>query len=371
MRRYDIVTGILLVLSIIDFALAAPVLVQEKHQAHVDAVHIPKDLTTILGKRLDEDLEKLGEEYFKTSGKSIDSSGTHSSSSSAPSGPEPPDHGSTNDVPPTPNLASSTTNPDPSMDPSCSPSSSSQGLRTRGNCFGFLKKMMDVSDDAPASYRSFHPYDSMHMPTFATGYQDYGWSHDWTKPKYMNQMTVTAAHMPQPNPTFKFVSRPPENPPNDDDFDWDLWSKAEDRPSPPSPKRLGQGHDIDDDGASTSGHAPGPPPRDSDSSWPGPPRTEFYSTTVVDSSSLGAESPTEPTEHEVVPQPPPSSDPELHLDDQSSSADSQLEDLPTANYKGKGKAVMESRRISGTARDVGSTTQRELQSAERSLDPGD
>jgi hypothetical protein len=66
MRRYDIVSAIFLILSIIDFALAAPVLVQEKRQACVDVVHRPKDVITVLGKRGDEELEKLVEDYFNT-----------------------------------------------------------------------------------------------------------------------------------------------------------------------------------------------------------------------------------------------------------------------------------------------------------------
>jgi hypothetical protein len=127
MRRYDIVTGTPLTLSTIDFALAAPapILVQEKRQGRVDVVHTPKDETTVMGKRWDEGLEKLGEKYIKT--------GTHPSSSSAPSGPH---HGSTNVVrPPAPNLA----NPNPSMEPSFS--SSMQGLRARGNFLDSLAKL--------------------------------------------------------------------------------------------------------------------------------------------------------------------------------------------------------------------------------------
>jgi hypothetical protein len=54
MHRYCIVSGILLILPIIDFALAAPVLVQEKRQAGVDVMHIPEDAITMLGKRGDE-----------------------------------------------------------------------------------------------------------------------------------------------------------------------------------------------------------------------------------------------------------------------------------------------------------------------------
>jgi hypothetical protein len=60
MRRYNIVSRILLILTIITFALAAPVLVQEKRQACVDAVHVPEDMITVLRKRtLDEDLDIL------------------------------------------------------------------------------------------------------------------------------------------------------------------------------------------------------------------------------------------------------------------------------------------------------------------------
>jgi len=51
MRRYYIVSGVLLIFLIIDIAVAAPVLVQEKRQEGVDVVHIPEDAITMLGKR--------------------------------------------------------------------------------------------------------------------------------------------------------------------------------------------------------------------------------------------------------------------------------------------------------------------------------
>jgi hypothetical protein len=60
MRLYYIVSGTLLILSIIDFAVTAPVLVQEKIQARVDVVHMPGDAMTMLGKRGDDSGE-LGE----------------------------------------------------------------------------------------------------------------------------------------------------------------------------------------------------------------------------------------------------------------------------------------------------------------------
>jgi hypothetical protein len=79
MRRCNIVSGILLILSIIDFALAAPVLVQEKRQASVDVVQIPEDVITVLGKRGDKWLEKLVDNYLK---ETDESSGAHVSTDS-------------------------------------------------------------------------------------------------------------------------------------------------------------------------------------------------------------------------------------------------------------------------------------------------
>src|SRR6266478_2291387 len=112
MRRYNIVFRILLILSAIDFALAAPVLVQERRQASVDMVHIPEDAVTVWGKRAD-DFNLLWEEYLRTWGKLKEpgeSSAPPPSSGPTPSGP---DHGPTNVVEaPQPNPASSTSNPD-------------------------------------------------------------------------------------------------------------------------------------------------------------------------------------------------------------------------------------------------------------------
>ncbi len=94
MRRYNIVSRILLILSVIDFALAAPVLVQEKRQAYVDVVHTPGDAITMWGKRGGS--EMVWEESIKSVeawGKPKESPAAPPSSSSAPSGPG---HGSTN-----------------------------------------------------------------------------------------------------------------------------------------------------------------------------------------------------------------------------------------------------------------------------------
>jgi hypothetical protein len=56
---------IILILTIITFALAAPALAQEKRQVRVDAVRVPEDVVTALGKRiLEEDLNVLWDGWW-------------------------------------------------------------------------------------------------------------------------------------------------------------------------------------------------------------------------------------------------------------------------------------------------------------------
>ena len=112
------VSGILFILSIIDFGLAAPVSAQEKRQPCIDI--IPDDVIAVLGKRAGEsdDVGKLIEKYFKTWQEPTESSDASASLSSAPPGL---DHGSANvaQAPmPALNPASSTANPDPLKEPS-------------------------------------------------------------------------------------------------------------------------------------------------------------------------------------------------------------------------------------------------------------
>jgi hypothetical protein len=54
MRRYYIVFGTLLIVSIIDFTVALPALVREGRHAGADVPHIPGDAITMLGKRAGE-----------------------------------------------------------------------------------------------------------------------------------------------------------------------------------------------------------------------------------------------------------------------------------------------------------------------------
>jgi hypothetical protein len=91
MRRYYIVSRLLLILPIIGFAVAAPVLVQEKRQTHVDVGNIPGDAITMLGERGElDDLNEMLLMYEKHFAEQAESSAAHTSSSSPPSGP---DHG--------------------------------------------------------------------------------------------------------------------------------------------------------------------------------------------------------------------------------------------------------------------------------------
>ena len=79
MRQYHMVSGILLILSIIDSALAAPLMVREKRQTGVDAVmlNIPKDVITVLAKRgEEEDIAMLAGKYLKKLKSSAPSSST-------------------------------------------------------------------------------------------------------------------------------------------------------------------------------------------------------------------------------------------------------------------------------------------------------
>ena len=116
MRQCDIFSGIL-ILCIIGLALAAPILVQEKRQACVDMVHIPRaeNVISVLGKR-GVTVDDLLDEFYKAVEEQAESSKAHASSGSLLSGP---DHGSTNVVQaPPPNLALSTANPNQQMRPS-------------------------------------------------------------------------------------------------------------------------------------------------------------------------------------------------------------------------------------------------------------
>src|SRR6266566_1448456 len=208
MRWYDTVSGILLILSVIDFALAAPVLVQEKQkrQACFDVVHIPRDVITVLWKRGDEELEKLAEEYFKTSGKPVESSDAHASSSSAPPGP---DHGSTNMVQaPAPNPASSTANLNSLMHPSSSSSTASS-----------------VYSDDEWWYEG---EDDIHKPLYTP-----------TPSGYSLDPELTGAHAPKP------ILNPKKRPWTDLDPDFDSMSLEDlPRPRPAPPQEFGQAHEY-------------------------------------------------------------------------------------------------------------------------------
>ena len=87
MRRHYIISGILLIFSIIDFAVAAPALVPQKRQAVVHVVRIPQDAITMLRKRVDS-FDELLLELFGVPGER--SAKPESSSAARPSSSLPP-----------------------------------------------------------------------------------------------------------------------------------------------------------------------------------------------------------------------------------------------------------------------------------------
>ncbi|KAF8502896.1 hypothetical protein F5888DRAFT_1667911, partial [Russula emetica] len=114
MRQHYIVSGILLILPIIDIAVTVPALVKEKPQAGINVMNIPKDPITVLRKRNDE-LNELWLEFFGHPESHFlenleESSAAHPSLSSLPSGPT--DGSMDVEQPSIPKEPSPVTNPD-------------------------------------------------------------------------------------------------------------------------------------------------------------------------------------------------------------------------------------------------------------------
>ena len=412
MRPYDIVSVILLIFSLIDLAVAAPVLVREKRHARVDVEHVLHDSTPVLGKRGDE-IEKMVEEFF---GIWRTPTEAHASSSSAPAAP---DRVSTNVAQaPAPNQeSSSTANTRPLMDP-WSPSSV-QGAWGEPPSEGqwWYKGDDELHEPlyhtpAQSEYGSDHeltgPQAPQPQPQSTGSYFDWNY---WFPPRLSSPEELGQAHEhQQPNPgsstdsyfdlnywfppplrpaslkefgkahenQVENVQQPNPGPSRDSDFDWNYWSNLEDPPTPrpASPNEFGQAHDH------VQQPNPGPS-TDSDFDWhywlnledppPSNPRpsteltssdpsstTEFYSASDPGSPKKPEIPPPPPDpglpkepEVEVVPGPPPSPlHPGFNLDHQSPSTGPQpVVDPAALLYAMKGKAK-QSRHISGTTRDV-------------------
>ena len=393
MRRYDIVSGIFLILSIIDFALTAPVLVQEEHQAHVDMVHIPKDVITMLGKRTNE-LDDLGKllKSLETPG---ESSETHASSSSAPpmpdhasssSGLPGPDHGSTNVMQaPGPNPALPAADPGRLMEP-LSPSSekgvwgddelsqnSDAGFGSDGPLFTptsshygsdedptWAQQRPPIVEISPHADPNFdwehwqkkvneedHP-DSIATHSIATHQAldpNFDWEHWQSKVNEEDHSDLMAAHQAFPA---------------DPDFDWEHWQKKINEENNPDLMAAHQSPYYSPLPTDHYTNAPSSPTEVYSYPYPGTAMPDLELPEVpkhqVATSSLpGTGSPTD-TQHEVVVGPPspdlePLEEPENEMikgppispeDDQSSIANSQPVD-PQAltsglNYVLKGKA---------------------------------
>jgi hypothetical protein len=399
MRQCDMVVGFLLILSIIDFALAAPVPVQEKGQAWVDVEHIPRNVITVLGKRGSD--EKLIKDLFGTWKNPVESSQAHASSSSAAPAP---DSGSMNDMEgPVPIPASLPTNPEPLMEPLSLSPLSEETEKLLDELLATWDNPVESSDvhassssappvpdhgpmndgKAPAPNPASSPANPnplmdplspstiVHSPVvkgdaLSDSESDYGWLYDSdgepiipidTPGEHGSDHELTEEHVPQP----KTNPEPSTSSESDQDFDsgWDYWTNLEDqpppkRPKPESSKEFGQVHEDQ-----VQQPNPGPSnPRPSDpGTWnpgpsdPRPPTASRYGVVIAPPPNpvSAEELKYEATQHEG----PPSAeltDPELHSDDQSSNTDYQPVDLPAALYAAKGKSK-ELRGIPGTTRD--------------------
>jgi hypothetical protein len=380
-------SGILLILSIIDFSLAAPVLVQENRQAGVDVVHIPKYVITALGKRGPEELQGAMLDFFRTWGKPMDSSGAHAPSSSARPGP---DHGSTSVVQaPGPNPASSTANPGLLVVP---PSSSSTASSVKG-----VSGSAQSDGRWPQSHELEGDGEFYDVPLDSPPSSKYGSAHGLTAqwheplPKLPNSnptpptdstFGINALHSPQPKPASLKSSTSTKS-----GFNWKHWINPLNLMNPlvpaarpasskalnPKPSNPGVWTPPDSHPNLMAASPPLPPlkvglPKIGEPKEPedgvvhGPPPT---SESPPPSPNLA---PLKRPGDEVVPGPPPTSDPELDSDHPSSSAGFQPSELQAAIYAAKGK-TKESRRVFGTARDVGNAAQRQLQPAESLHDP--
>ena len=171
MRRYNVVPLIILILFILNFALAAPVLLPDKHQVYVNVAHVPKDVITVLGKRGDrlEEMEKLFENFDKWwKGEPESSSAARPPSSSAPleSG-----HGSMQaDVPPVHPASSieSDRNPRLLVHPPPTPGEASS-IESVSNPD---REAMDVDHDAPPP-NTESSIESGHSHTLPTESEDW------------------------------------------------------------------------------------------------------------------------------------------------------------------------------------------------------
>ena len=358
MRRYYIVSGILLILPIINFAVAAPVPVQEKLQTDVDVVH-PEDAITMLGKRVDDgELNELVIELFGHLPKPEESSAASQSSSSRLLQPA---DGWTDVKRPLPSIPEDSPlelyPSNPSTPPSTEPSSPLTPSSTEPSSPSTPSSMEPSSPSTPSSMEAFSEDGWWDEDEHGLMY------HSPTSSGYGSDHELTGADAPQPNTN--------PSPSKDSDSDRNYMVNFEE---PPPPKRLKLESSNEFDQAQeyrvAHVHQPNPGLSNAGPSNAGPsnPRLPTEPVMTLPSPNLGLPKELDDEVAQGLPPGPELTDPKLHLDHQSLSTDSQSVDpqAATGNYVGKAK---ESRR--DTARDVRNADKRKLQLAEKMLHPGE
>ena len=232
MRRYNILSVILLTLPIINFALAAPVLLKDLEDSYAEA-------------------EKEVKEHFRTWGITVTSESSYARESSSSTSPE-PEHGSTSVVlAPPPNRVSS------------APDLNSLTRPSRQSLSGNRVNAMSKSDDL-LSYKGDDNSHWQYTPTSS------GYSSD-------REFMEAHAHGLQPNHPMSWTD---SDSLSDPDVDWGHWTNSENSPPPrpASPEEFGQAHKYQVDPLnppSASGYAPSPPEPEPEVATPSPPSSNL------------------------------------------------------------------------------------------------
>jgi hypothetical protein len=237
MRRYDIVSGILLVLPFVDFALAAPVLVQEKQR---------QDVITVFGKRSGlgetyDEIDKAVKEYFENFGNPFEATGVHATSSSS----RPlagPDHGILQ-APPQ-NSPASEADLYPWKEPS-SPSALSESSGSIATSFPPPRLIFTPDEQGIANLPEQHGTSDAISDNAGSNKGDYMLQYSPTSSGYDSDRAFFDANPPpQPNhalPTTDSGSETDSD--SESNFNWNYWMNPEHFPTPRPVSATEPGHE--------------------------------------------------------------------------------------------------------------------------------
>lgn len=182
MRRYNIVSRILLIPTVITFTLAVPV-VQEKRQSRVDEVHVPEDVITMLGKRTrEQDLDMLwdGLRYYDRvwGNRNRNQAGVHLNEPALPPDVPPPNPAEVHvpEVPAQPQDPAGVQVPEvhvPPQNPVGVPVPEVHAPPQPENPADSDRESMELDSDAPLNSKSGDLHSTPTSPEWSTGSEDW------------------------------------------------------------------------------------------------------------------------------------------------------------------------------------------------------